>query len=234
MKRSRGGCLSSALVFLLVLALSVCVIYKFMDISSGGRGTEIIDIALGRLGIAPKDGKNAQKNKKNEDKNQTDTQTGLFDELPEATVMKLELTQEKLLTLLQEKLDKSVPVQITKLTIGAGGDVYAEVLLERDAFLEYAESADSPIEGIQILLLKFAPAQIEASARATLSFDPEKGEVEITPTELHVQKLKLPVSLVSGLLDDVFTVAIGDYAASYGYKIGAVAFCDGYMEIYLE
>ncbi|MBQ3879843.1 MAG: hypothetical protein II727_06025 [Oscillospiraceae bacterium] len=234
MRRSRGGCLSSFLIFVLVLALCVCVVYKIMDVSSGGRGAEFIDLALDRLGIAPKDEKKPSGQTGQTGKDQPDTETGLFDNVPEAKVMKLELTEEKLLSLLQERLDASAPAKITKLTIGAGGDVYAEVLLERDAFLEYAESADSPIEGMQILLLKLAPAQIEASARATLSFDPTKGEIDIAPTELHVQKLKLPVSLVSGLLDDVFTVAIGDYAASYGYKIGSIAFYDGYMEIYLE
>ncbi len=237
MKRSRGGCLSSFLVFLLALVLCVCVIYKLVDVSTGGRGAEFIDLALDKLGIEKKDDAKkpaGQKNGGQSGGQGTSTETEILRDLPEAKVMKIELTQEKLLALLQERLDASIPVQIEKLEICADSSVYAEVLLERDAFLEYAQSSDSPIEGVQVLLLKFAPAQIEASAGAELSYNASKGEIEVTPTELHVQKLKLPVSLMSGLLDNMFSVAIGDYVASLGYKLSAIEFFDGYMEIYLE
>ncbi len=237
MRRSRGGCLPSLLIFLLALVLCVCVIYKIADVSSGGKGASFVDLVLDRLGIGGKDGETqtpAQQDDAGSGKTERSTETEIFGDIPEATVMKIELTQEKLLSLLQEKLDASVPVQIDKLEISADSSVYTEVTLDRDAFLEYAQSSDSPLEGIQVLLLKFAPAQIEASATAVLSYNAAKGEVEVTPTVLHVQKLKLPVSLISGLIGNVFSVAIGDYAASFGYKLSAVEFYDGYMEIYLE
>lgn len=237
MRKQQGGCLSSALIFLLALVLCVCVIYKMADVATGGRGASFIDLALDRLGIAQKDGEKKSPDKKDGAKSgekDKSTETEILSDLPEAKVMKIELGQEKLMSLLQEKLDASIPVQIEKLEISADSSIYTEVLLDRDAFLEYAQSADSPIEGVQVLLLKFAPAQIEGKAKAKLAYNPTKGEIEVTPTELHVQKMKLPVSLLSGLLDNMFSVAIGDYVASLGYKLSAIEFFDGYMEIYLE
>ena len=56
MRRSRGGCLPSLLIFLLALVLCVCVIYKIADVSSGGKGASFVDLVLDRLGIGGKDG----------------------------------------------------------------------------------------------------------------------------------------------------------------------------------
>lgn len=56
MRRSRGGCLPSLLIFLLALVLCVCVIYKIADVSSGGKGASFVDVVLDRLGIGGKDG----------------------------------------------------------------------------------------------------------------------------------------------------------------------------------
>lgn len=235
MRRSRGGCLS-AVIFLVVLIACICLIYKMVDSSSGGKGPDMIDTLLDRLGYTPKEGKDSDDGEIPDPSIQTPDDPGstVFGDLPDANVIKIELTQEKLLTLLQKELDQSFPMTLQSLVISQDASAQVEATLERDAFLEYVEANESALEGVQVLLLKLAPEQVEASASIALSYSAAQGKLHIDPQKLSVQDVNIPVSLIPSALTDSFSLALDNYTEQYGYKLSAIEFYDGYMQIYIE
>jgi hypothetical protein len=239
LRKSRGGCLS-AVIFLVVLIACICLIYKMVDASSGGRGPDMIDTLLDRLGYTPKhdadsdDGQSPNLPSASDPVSGDDVGSTVFGDLPDANVIKVELTQEKLLALLQTELDKSFPITLKSLKITADAQAQVEALLERDAFLEYVEENESALEGVQVLLLKLAPEQIEAAADIALSYSAADGKLRIDPEKLTVQGVSIPVSLIPSALTDSFSLALDSYTEPYGYALSAIEFYDGYMQIYIE
>ncbi len=238
MKKSRGGCLS-AVIFLVVLIACICLIYKMVDSSSGGRGPDMIDTLLERLGYTPKEDETSNMQEQmdlpeNIDKTPGEAGSTVFENLPDANVIKIELTQEKLLELLQEELNKSFPMTLESLTISSDAVAQVKAVLERDAFLEYVEENESALEGVQVLLLKLAPEQIQAEASITLSYNAADGKLHISPESLRVQDITIPVALIPSALTNSFSLALDNYTQQYGYKLSAIEFYDGYMQIYIE
>lgn len=226
----------SAVIFLVVLIACICLIYKMVDSSSGGKGPDMIDTLLDRLGYTPKQKAAPDDGEVPDASLQTPSDPGstVFGDLPDANVIKIELTQEKLLALLQEELDKSFPMTLKNLEISQDAAAQVEAVLERDAFLEYVEANESALEGVQVLLLKLAPEQIEASASIALSYSAADGKLHIDPEKLTVQGVSIPVSLIPSALTDSFCLALDNYTGQYGYKLSAIEFYDGYMQIYIE
>jgi len=229
LKKSRGGCLS-AVIFLVVLIICICLIYKMIDSSSGGKGPDIIDTVLDRLGYEPK----SEDSEKQPDQDPQPDEPPLFENVPDANVIKIELTQEKLLALLQQELDDTFPMTLNSIEISADAAVSIDAAMERDAFLKYVEENESAFEGVQILLLKLAPAQIDVHAVFELSYDASEGKLNLDPEKFTVQSIEIPVSLIPAGLTEKFNVALDGYTAQYGYRLAAIEFYDGYMQIYIE
>lgn len=231
MKRFRGGCLS-AVVFFIVLIICICIVYKMIDVSGNGRGAEMIDTVIDRLGVNRIAGKKADKNK-----NKTsfgDTAQEVLKDMPDASVIKIEISQDKLMSLLQDQLDGSFPIDLTSLVISSDSTIAVEALMDRDTFIAKAEENESFIEGAQVLLLKLAPKQMSMLCKFSLSYNSSNGELNIDPLELTIEKLKIPVSLIPKALTDKFNIAVNDYIDPYGYTLSAVEFKDGSMYIYIE
>lgn len=207
-----------------------------IDVSGNGHGMEMLDTVLDKLGVSKIEGKK-QENNRYEDHEKTKEPVDVndvFHELPSSNVIKVELSQEKLMELLQEQLDESFPMTLKSLVVSRDSSVVIEADIDRDTFIEHAEEKDSPIAGAQILLLKLAPKNLSLKAGFELSYDPSSGELNVDPEDFTVEKLSIPVSLIPNVLTEKFNIAVDGYVSQFGYSLNTVEFGDGYIRIYIE
>ena len=235
LRKSRSGCLS-AVLFLVIALLCVFIVYKMIDSSSGGKAGEALHTVIQKLGMTKKEKETLdQLEKEQQEKDESGKDPGsFFGELPDADVIKIELTEEKLRQLFQEQLDEVFPMTILSLSINEKGIVDFTASMDRDSFLELAEEHDSGLQSVHIMLLKLAPENLDLSGRFKLSYNASSGNMNVDPEKMTLQGVSLPLSVIPSSMSDKFNVAVDKYVSQYGYNLCAVAFYDSYIQLFIE
>lgn len=233
-RRHSGGCLSAVIFFIALILSIILLAVMFSSVKStdgGSLWTELLD----KIGISSGGGMKETGHDSNvpEETGQEDDDTGLSD-LPSVESIRIEITQEKLRELLESAMEDSFPLTLDEVTISADSSLTFSGSAERDKFIEMLEGQDSPLGALERMTLQLAPEEITFSAKVSVSYEAVEGTISLTPLELNVAGLSIPISFLPDSWMEMLNVSLTDFFASYGRTPAGVTLYDGYMRIYFE